>query len=523
MDWAKEGKIPRGRKLAILGYILLYVVAVGFPVWYYTTKIERVKLPTQKIKNINSFNTQPQRFISIIDEQKQIQVQDLEKCAIQNQTQIMYFNQLKNITENLQGNYVIYIKTSATEEMQLNINNKREFHFNFPENWNKNKRISTLCQFIKQIFSDFQYIQSMFNQQLLFSKNSFIMQFSLCVADPEDEHWQWNFENFKNNLENRFLNFLRNFVDIQIEHQIIYYVKARVKGRWNQNQQQYQLNQKQLSYFVDSEWPLDSGIISNYEQQYNSHILHFIIYVPERVQLPLIIQNKNKNNLNSFIIPGWGGVFIFNPKNNNQSDFQKIIQSHQQFQIVENVIFQLRKLFNFDSIQNLFQKLLNDDDKSKLNFDGFDEVGVNFLEEDIFLINGLLNNIQDAIRILNSLTKLISDLPNLAIPEQIKQHVEKCVFSIEQAQHLCQVQGGLFEAYNYSKLAKFEAEAAFGHPAILSQLNVSFRHKAAIYVPFFMPVSVPIIIKFLKEVVRYVKRRQAARKYRQEVQIRKRE
>lgn len=46
------------------------------------------------------------------------------------------------------------------------------------------------------------------------------------------------------------------------------------------------------------------------------------------------------------------------------------------------------------------------------------------------------------------------------------------------------------------------AEEAFQSPSILAQLSFPISHKLAIYLPFFLPVSLPIIVNTIRELRR---------------------
>jgi phosphatidylinositol glycan class S len=58
-----------------------------------------------------------------------------------------------------------------------------------------------------------------------------------------------------------------------------------------------------------------------------------------------------------------------------------------------------------------------------------------------------------------------------------------------------------------ARAAHAAAEAAFLHPAVLTQLNFPDSHKLGIYMPLFLPASVPLIQGVGRELVRYLRRR----------------
>ena len=57
------------------------------------------------------------------------------------------------------------------------------------------------------------------------------------------------------------------------------------------------------------------------------------------------------------------------------------------------------------------------------------------------------------------------------------------------------------------------AEAAFSHPAVLTQLNFPDSHKLGVYMPLFLPLCVPLIQGLTLQLKRYVQRRREWRQH----------
>jgi phosphatidylinositol glycan class S len=55
--------------------------------------------------------------------------------------------------------------------------------------------------------------------------------------------------------------------------------------------------------------------------------------------------------------------------------------------------------------------------------------------------------------------------------------------------------------------ARAAADAAFLHPAVLTQLNFPDSHKLGMYMPLFLPVSVPLLQGLARELLRHRRRR----------------
>jgi phosphatidylinositol glycan class S len=69
--------------------------------------------------------------------------------------------------------------------------------------------------------------------------------------------------------------------------------------------------------------------------------------------------------------------------------------------------------------------------------------------------------------------------------------------------------GNYLAAAASARAARAAAESAFLHPAVLAQLNFPESHKLGVYMPLFLPVTVPLLQGLITELARYIKRRRA--------------
>ncbi|KAL9999846.1 putative phosphatidylinositol-glycan biosynthesis class S protein [Helianthus debilis subsp. tardiflorus] len=89
---------------------------------------------------------------------------------------------------------------------------------------------------------------------------------------------------------------------------------------------------------------------------------------------------------------------------------------------------------------------------------------------------------------------------------------EKVKFSLEAAklaQHNAS-QGICDASAVSSRHARSLAEDAFFHPSVMSISYYSFEHMFAVYSPFFLPLSLHVILAVVREIKRY---KQESRKY----------
>lgn len=69
--------------------------------------------------------------------------------------------------------------------------------------------------------------------------------------------------------------------------------------------------------------------------------------------------------------------------------------------------------------------------------------------------------------------------------------------------------GEYLQAAAAAAAARSAAEAAFLHPAVLAQLNFPESHKLGVYMPLFLPISVPLVQGLVGQMSRYVPRRRS--------------
>jgi len=83
--------------------------------------------------------------------------------------------------------------------------------------------------------------------------------------------------------------------------------------------------------------------------------------------------------------------------------------------------------------------------------------------------------------------------------------VHQALSALQQAQQ--HIAAGAYQAAGAAaQQAHAAAEAAFLHPAVLAQLNFPESHKLGIYMPLFLPVSVPLMQGLATEGVRSLRR-----------------
>ena len=119
------------------------------------------------------------------------------------------------------------------------------------------------------------------------------------------------------------------------------------------------------------------------------------------------------------------------------------------------------------------------------------------------LLFRLLENILDSKSTLSSLSHLLSQIPNIVIREDIGQMVVKAVEKVATSSALVE-EDKLVEGYQASREALELSETAFFDQSLLALLYFPDDQKYAIYIPFFLPVGIPVIFS-LKTLFKFIK------------------
>ncbi|XWS36582.1 hypothetical protein CRYUN_Cryun20dG0096900 [Craigia yunnanensis] len=338
-----------------------------------------------------------------------------------------------------------------------------------------------------------------------------VLSFNLLNADPHDWVYDWDFQKIDNNFLAPMIEALGSVANITVESQVLYHTPKASFSYWDQKLESYVFSTKDLPFFVNSnEWHLDTSIAAVGDQRYcNLWFNVFLvscplldkIYVPSAKECPLLLQlpNGEISKTNGFISPMWGGVIVWNPQGCLKDDNNPTARHTIPMQDLENMfeVFtgQFRQLFGFKSVHvysgasGVWDLLPSEG--------GFTE-----WELDVFSRQHTCFNLHSCATTLGSLSRLVQSLPRMIIMDEIGKQVK---FSLEAAK-LAQINAssGVYESSAASsRQARSLAEDAFFHPSIMSVSYYSFEHCFAVYSPFFLPVSMHVVLAALRELRRY--------------------
>ncbi|RPA74783.1 hypothetical protein BJ508DRAFT_418441 [Ascobolus immersus RN42] len=244
-----------------------------------------------------------------------------------------------------------------------------------------------------------------------------------------------------------------------IDTQIQYYASfsPSVQPVWNEDLKAFTLAKEDLSSFINSaEWPLTflgEGTAIN-----------FIVYIPSPSQSPLLIPSSPTN---SFLIPQWGGVAIFNPPTQPPVLDQKTLKP-----LMHTFSTQLLSLLGAPSYPPSLPLSLRLDSLTRQRS---------------------AELLVSASSTLGSLARLTKALPSIAIPATVLSSVQTTLQNLQTTCDELKV-GNFNAALRAGRIASEEAEKAFFERTMVSQVYFPEEHKVAVYLPLLGPVGVPLVM-----------------------------
>ncbi|KAL5228410.1 hypothetical protein ABZP36_016675 [Zizania latifolia] len=327
------------------------------------------------------------------------------------------------------------------------------------------------------------------------SDGNVVLSFSLLNADPSDWVYDWEFEKISERMLIPVIEALRPIANINIESQVLYHTPKSSYSYSDDKLGATVLTMGDIPFFVNSnEWHLDTSISATGR----SKVLQFVVYIPSARECPLYLQlpDGKLSKTNAFISPMWGGVVIWNPPSCSKTlGALNKMPSQELMETIEIFIGQLRQLFGLKS--SYHAQIMDGVTKFITSPKGFAQ-----WELDLLYRHHACSNLLSCLTTLESLSSLVQSLPRMIVMDEIGRQVELSLEAASLAQRNATL--GLSDSSAVSATrARALAEDAFFHPSIMSISYASIEHYFAIYMPFFAPVSLHVLLAVIKELKRY--------------------
>ncbi|GAB6030053.1 hypothetical protein CHUAL_005736 [Chamberlinius hualienensis] len=517
-------------KLASIASYLLIIV-IGLPIWWKTTEVYRVSLPYDDIHRLAendmtlpvtvevlldegaepSFLDELPKVIHFDSKLKQFEIVvnwQTQDCDL---TQVDILSKSADIAEvdsNLfsatsTGNITIIIlsKHSSLLRSKMYIGVHRNVFIK-----KSNDMSSDILSAFNTIVNPSQLQQSfnrLIHRQLttsdadkesmksVFSSSAVDITFTLFLPEASLVDVSWDIESAVNEYLQPFAKTFEPVLNFNTRSQIFYLTKLDIRTKLDGKTKQYILSTDQLPHLINPiEVKLGSHVTMNPS-------LNFVVYVAPSFQTPLQMVDSFDipSPLNSMLIHRWGGFMIYNI-DQSKSEQRTIDMQH----VFGVFLLQLRTLLGIPHREN---------SESEIHFGALNQTLIRQWEFDSAIRMRLVENLLKATSTLNSLAQLLEKISNIVIADHVGQQIFDATNFISQS-YAALSESDIARAFQYSKNAVVSSEVAFFDPSMLALLYFPEDQKYAIYVPLFLPMSIPIVLS-IKFIFNWVKKRREAR------------
>ena len=474
--------------------MLCICVLLGIPVWWNTTKVYRASLPHTKIDDLSHTDIKLSIRVNIFGD---IDSADQVKDVLEMKQSLYvfefirserFFNKSGNDAKQACSMLVAFAKDDQLSINLLLLGNQKEdfLYYCEPElSFIVSSKTKQFSGPLSSLFSSFlpknENKVSQRNVNIgksLPLSSGYNLVFTLAIAEPNGDLPTWDIENSINHQLNPFLERLNFLGPFHVSSQVLYYTDVGIEPNG------FSDGNSSYHFYSKSKIPL---IINPLESRLNTYTsvdsgLNFIIYVPPTRYTPLYIKTKKTSTkLNTaFHSPRWGGIQIYNP-----TDVMSLDVSTEAFMETFMMQFQLLNGLDATETAKLFPK------NKKLLLTKSMETRI--------LISKVFENLKTSISTLSSLSKLLDNIANIVIRDDIKDLIDVAVVNIESSIRYL-AEGKINRAMDTSKIAFSNSEKAFFDQSLLALLYFPDDQKYAIYVPLFLPISLPILLSFFSAV-----------------------
>ncbi|RNA16532.1 GPI transamidase component PIG-S-like [Brachionus plicatilis] len=312
--------------------------------------------------------------------------------------------------------------------------------------------------------------------------NEYEVTFSWLNERPE-VYSKWNVDECVEKYFSKISDKLSDFIKISIKAQTLLYSdfgSYTLSYSKLENESFYYLRQSDLSIMTNF---IESRLGAKIS---DSSALEFVTYLPNKEPLYIAknLQNVKDSRSVSFMVPRWGGIYVYNPKDENQSDDLIRVEK-----AMKTFLTQFINLIGIDLHKS-----------SKV----VPRSGIYSSEIFGYLLTKTLENQLNSINTLNSLSLLLTRIKSMVIEDDIAEQIKTSVESIEQSLSLAK-DGKIKEAFFKSKIGFLSSEKAFFDKSLLEKLYFPEDQRFAIYIPLFIPVGIPLLLS-MKSVIGWYKK-----------------
>jgi phosphatidylinositol glycan class S len=483
-------------------FFLTCSLLLGLPLWWHTTTVYRADLPSARVNEL--LQQKPEiltrlqlSFVDIptdfADQLSFLLEYELAIKASNTQSALIFRYEIfrEEDTDSEKSAYVLSFKQASVDTnmgsrlFKANVDVQlRQINFELRDlRANPETLVSEVSMFIKTYLtleddlneefksivarSDSQSLQQPKKNQADCSRpaTSYDILFTLVISEPEHYNIRWKIQS---GIENQLLPLLDKFealAKFKLTSQVLY--QMRLGSEVKQEEDGFVFQDKDIPHLIS---PIERKIGFTLS---NSSIINLVVYVPPTDETPLFFADKHSQRSSLAFYSSWGALKI---ENMHKSTSPQIMNADNQIRAFIPVIKTLL------GIRGLEPDI----------YSGLDPHDVSVLELDMLFRQKALLYVAQAVSTVNSLITLTDQIKNMVIRDEIGVLADDALTLAGTSLQLLSSGADLDKVIESASLANLYAERAFSDPTILAMLYFPEDQKYAIYVPMFVPMSLPL-------------------------------
>ncbi|KAJ2657906.1 GPI transamidase component [Coemansia sp. RSA 1199] len=500
--------VHRERQVAVCS-ILLFLL-LGLPLWWSTTRVYRAELPTSDIARFTPEQTLPVPVVFYIDAKTplsqadatfietgvQAQVDSQRPQFTTSEWHIRYQAAIRvGVAPDSPGHYTLRLRTGS-DTTSVDVTPARSAVVSVPHAAQAKdvlvKTISAIVADEERSVRDIvpQASKAIGNTHAVLKyAPEYAVTLTLLNENPVDgAAVDWDIKQAVRMYLQPLVDELHPFTRLSVSSQVLHHAGPPPVTAHKADNGTY-LTGDMLPHFVNSpSWNFASV-------DPTSPMLNFVLFVPALASQPMRILDSGIERSSAFLVSQWGGVSIANlPDTTRPGD--KVVLSPEDLQKhMGYFISQIRSLVGIRSNAPLASSA-----QLQVRVRPATDTGVSGWELDALMRRWLVRNRQTAIATLQSLVRLVDSLQNMVVMDDIKEKVDRSLAALYETERALRQLPDLNYVHAFASAASAAslAESAFFDPSMVSMLYFPDQHKYAIYMPFFLPATLPLLAALKK-------------------------
>eukprot|EP00516_Mucochytrium_quahogii_P002245 CAMPEP_0203756546 /NCGR_PEP_ID=MMETSP0098-20131031/9817_1 /ASSEMBLY_ACC=CAM_ASM_000208 /TAXON_ID=96639 /ORGANISM=" , Strain NY0313808BC1" /LENGTH=325 /DNA_ID=CAMNT_0050648473 /DNA_START=401 /DNA_END=1375 /DNA_ORIENTATION=+ len=287
-------------------------------------------------------------------------------------------------------------------------------------------------------------------------KTDYRLSFSLMVDDESNSMKGWDVNGVFDNGFKDVVDKLSLLTSIELDSQVLYFSRLSTS-----HEKKEKITVKELEGFLGAnDWNENS--LAGVEREVP---IQFMAYLPPTRGFSIL--DKSNKNTNSFLVPGWGSVYILDVA---VSEDNWIPRSR-----LQDAFLTFRThLAHFLSITETEDGAVLDKDAKRW----------------------FLGYVHQAAHTLNGLNELCERMPHMTVLQRVSAMVDASLDDFDEMERLeCNklTGGNRKTCLVLARRSLKSAEEAFFDPSLLPQLYFPPEHYFAVFMPFLIPAFLPVV------------------------------